>query len=205
MSPTEHSLMCMQHCSSDSYLIFTTFPRSCEVCGSVLENCRLRVPPFRLPNPFVASRCVPRSVLIRPTRGDFLSDYQNGDNLHIGISDENGSVYHYDERGANIDTCGWDQCVVVEIQNRSHIEDKWREILHSSQLSDLWTSERYDETSHNCYDYVLNVIRQLLFVTAPKQDFCRQFILPVTTKIAKYLEMYRKVKIRGVVVTQSLS
>ena len=68
---------------------------------------------------------------------------------------------------------------------------------------------RYSEETRNCYDYVINILSevdkqqglsQCSSNTWTKEEFCRKFILPVTTKLAKYIEMYRTIHSKGTVV-----
>ena len=40
----------------------------------------------------------PCSVVIKPTKGDFLVDYQNRNNLHIGVTNSKGLVIEYDSK-----------------------------------------------------------------------------------------------------------
>ena len=41
----------------------------------------------------------PCSIVIKPTKGDFLHDYQNRNNLHIGLTNSKGFVVEYDSQG----------------------------------------------------------------------------------------------------------
>ncbi len=53
--------------------------------------------------------------MIKPTKGDFLLDYQNRSNLHIGITDSKGSVVEYDVEGIHADRSQeWGRCVVLD-------------------------------------------------------------------------------------------
>ena len=48
----------------------------------------------------------PCSIVIKPTKGDFLHDYQNRNNLHIGLTNSKGFVVEYDSQGLHrFDTC----------------------------------------------------------------------------------------------------
>lgn len=74
ISTKKERIMCMQHCSSSLSIFFVGFPARCPVCSVELNNCQLIIPPFCLPCPLSSSqdpllRC---SVLIKPTKGDFL-------------------------------------------------------------------------------------------------------------------------------------
>ena len=49
----------------------------------------------------------PCCIVIKPTKGDFLHDYQNRNNLHIGLTNSKGFVVEYDSQGLHrFDTCG---------------------------------------------------------------------------------------------------
>ena len=55
---------------------------------------------------------------------------------------------------------------------------------------------RYEENNNNCYDFALSFLNQLLPTnTEPlrKADFCKDFIVPRTTKAACYIDLYRRV------------
>jgi hypothetical protein len=41
-------------------------------CNEDLADCDLKIPPFKLPTPFSRAQDHPSSVVIKPTRGDFL-------------------------------------------------------------------------------------------------------------------------------------
>ena len=56
----------------------------------------------------------PCSIVIKPTKGDFLHDYQNRNNLHIGLTNSKGFVVEYDSQGLHrFDTCA----LIVYMQN----------------------------------------------------------------------------------------
>ena len=60
---------------------------------------------------------------------------------------------------------------------------------------------RYDEISNNCYDFALSFLNELLPLDMKpkleKANFCKDFILPWTTKAACYIDLFRRVKQRG--------
>ena len=56
---------------------------------------------------------------------------------------------------------------------------------------------------NNCYDFVLSFLNQLVKHNGEhltKQNFCRNYVVPVTTKAAKYINLYRKVAGSGITV-----
>ncbi|GFR00883.1 MKRN2 opposite strand protein [Trichonephila clavata] len=65
-------------------------------------NCQipsLIIPPFRIPYPFRDAAKEPNSIVIKPTYGDFLNNYRNSSDLHIGVTDSTGFIYEYDVNG----------------------------------------------------------------------------------------------------------
>ena len=67
---------------------------------------------------------------------------------------------------------------------------------------------RYDPTLHNCYDFVLTFLRDILpecpeFVD--KETFCNTHIVPRTTKAAQYIDLYRNVVDNGLFVSKTSS
>ena len=56
------------------------------------------------------------SYFFRPTNGTFLSDYLNGDDLHVGVTDAEGGVHEFDEGG-------------VRKQDREEEDERWKQCL----------------------------------------------------------------------------
>ena len=59
---------------------------------------------------------------------------------------------------------------------------------------------RYDEQSNNCFDFALSFLSHFLPTSKKalqKQDFCRDFIVPLTTKAAQYIDLYRRIQQGG--------
>ena len=112
-------IICVGHC--DHKIFALTFPDSCPKCQTNLRECDLKSLPFTVPSPFSRYKNAfkkadfiisfptlsnffraqdhPCSIVIKPTKGDFLNDYQNKHNLHIGITNSKGFVIEYDSLG----------------------------------------------------------------------------------------------------------
>ena len=111
-------IICVCHC--DVKIFALTFPESCPKCQTNLRECDLKSLPFTVPSPFSRYKNAfkkadfikvfqlypffraqdhPCSIVIKPTKGDFLNDYQNKHNLHIGITNSKGFVIEYDSQG----------------------------------------------------------------------------------------------------------
>ena len=70
-------------------------------------------------------------------------DYKNGDDLHVGVSASEGTVYNYDERGLHCDMIGWNQCVAVNIATRiCDVDKNWDTSLKAMLASGVWSLDR---------------------------------------------------------------
>lgn len=61
---------------------------------------------------------------------------------------------------------------------------------------------RYSEASHNCYSFVLAFLQALgppgLDVKSlTKTSLCAQLLLPHTTSAARYISLYRRLRVDG--------
>ncbi len=65
-------LICFHHCSTDVKIICTVVPETCPVCKAELNATAMKIPPFRIPSPFLSSKDVDFGVVIKPTNGSFL-------------------------------------------------------------------------------------------------------------------------------------
>ncbi|GAB6026673.1 hypothetical protein CHUAL_013186 [Chamberlinius hualienensis] len=186
-------ILCFQHCDKNAQVFCFTLPRFCELCGADLYISELRIPPFRIPYPFVAAAAIPCSIVIRPTVGDFLHNYQNAADLHIGVTNSKGVVFEYDKNGlTNDDTAKWCQSLRIDIlsQMDAKLLRQWDKTLEKISQQDRWSSTFYSVDDHNCYSFVLEFLK-LLQLHFTKLDFCQQFILPKTVSAGKYISLYR--------------
>lgn len=151
----------------------------------------------------------PCSIVIKPTKGDFLDDYKSKSNLHIALTTSKGFVVEFDSKGVHRDrTLDWNRCIVIDNFGSPNIcrdpdwGEYWDHCLGETLKSPHWTVEDYDEDGHNCFAFVLSFLRTLKqnpFSTAAanKFEFCERYILPKTTSAAKYICVYRKIKENG--------
>lgn len=198
---TEEAILCMQHCCNQMNIFFTNFPEICPLCGQSLKSCSLIIPPFRIPSPFVAQNTVSGVLLVKPTKGSFLRDYKSGDDLHVGIVAANGEVYNFDELGLHTDSSDWEQCLAVSVNDVCIFNSEhWNSKLQWMSCSGLWTSKEYDEHNNNCFNFALSFLNHFLptnMKPLQKQDFCKDFILPLTTKAAQYIDLFRRIQQGG--------
>ena len=86
-------------------------PAICPACQRPFGDA---VSPVLLPSPFRSAVSHPRTVLIRPTAGEF-KDYSGGD-LHVGVSDAEGDVIAFDAGGLRRSPAGeWSQCLAIPL------------------------------------------------------------------------------------------
>lgn len=71
--------------------------------------------------------------------------------------------------------------------------------------TERWSIARYEESSHNCYTFVLAFLQalghaQLSDAARTKTSFCEKYIVPRTTTAGKYISLYRKLRLAGIYV-----
>ncbi|XP_036328915.1 uncharacterized protein LOC118741157 [Rhagoletis pomonella] len=177
--------------------------------GGIVGSTRLL--PFRLPYPFIRASQYPCAIVLRPTTGDFLNDYNNSTDLHIAVTTSTGCVVEFDRHGLrrhradNTRTTEWWQCLLVgDVPEPWY--DYWDEILQQiCNQPDRWTVAHYQEDSHNCYTFVLAFLQALAYdklsaAARSKTSFCEKYIVPRTTTAGKYISLYRKLRDMGIYV-----
>ena len=84
----------------------------------------------------------PCSVVIKPTKGNFLHDYQNRNHLHIGVTNSKGFVVEYDAQGIHRDkTLDWKNCIVISLNGA--IDQDVREDPDWPEYWDMCLEVRY--------------------------------------------------------------
>lgn len=177
------------------------------VCSNNSDT--LKVIPFRLPYPFIKPYEYPCSIILRPTNGDFLNDYFNSMDLHIGVTTSRGSIVEFDKRGLckSVGKCEainqWSQSLLVDSVPEAWY-DHWDSVLSEMEETkeNTWSSNAYHEETYNCYTFVLEFLRRLeygsLSETAKNRNkFCEQYIVPRTTAAGKYISLFRKIRDNG--------
>ncbi|GAB1610779.1 hypothetical protein Ahia01_001364400 [Argonauta hians] len=196
-------IRCFQHCTLTTNIFYTShFPVVCPLCGEDVAHSDPIIPPYRINCPFTDAAHNPFSVVVKPTLGTFLKEYQKESNLHIGVTNSQGVVYEYDENGTSIGSPSWAQCVAVsfgEALPGTTLWSEWDSMLDQYSRNSQWTSQRYDEDGHNCFSFVLGFLKvtQLLPSAASKQDFTDHFLLRRMVKCSKYIYMHRQIAAQG--------
>ncbi|XP_066948813.1 MKRN2 opposite strand protein isoform X2 [Macrobrachium rosenbergii] len=180
-------IVCYQHCQGRLFAF--SLPAACPLCRVNLENEPLQIPPF--------------------------SDYKSTHDLHIGVTDSEGRVFEYEQEGLHSDyTSSWSQCLAIPIisDSSNRLDPVWQEYwdftLNTLAKDPVWCEERYDETSFNCYSFVVEFLQRLAppgleVKTLSKTSLCSQLFLPYTIPAAKYISLYRSLLKEKVVPVQS--
>ncbi|XP_055637823.1 MKRN2 opposite strand protein isoform X2 [Toxorhynchites rutilus septentrionalis] len=165
-------IICFKHCGNDIFMF--SVPNRCPLCNGNLEQCREFLP-FTLPYPFISATESPCSVILRPSRGDFLRDFHNRINLHIALTDSRGSIVEFDSPGLmytaskNVDKSLWKQCLLIAKVPESWFGEWDRQIYHVARERG-WDQMKYDEQTLNCYSFVLDFVRLLRYDSLTAND-----------------------------------
>lgn len=194
---------CFQHCNKTKNILCFTVPPLCPLCGADTTQTEMRIPPYLIESPFTNGSYTQCAILVKPTIGHFLHSFDNSSDLHIGVTDSRGYIYEYDERGVTVGRDGWSCCLSIEL---SDIDMKsWDTKLSRIWTGSNWTTDMYNEVTHNCYDYVLEFLRtiglQCVYQCLRNRvEFCQELIVPRTSKAGKYISLYRDISKDGFVV-----
>lgn len=187
-------IICFRHCSVKN-IFCKTIPETCPVCSLGISN--YIVEPFRIPYPFINAIHNPTSIVIRPSVGSFLEDYDVTYDLHIGITNSKGNIFEFDKNGLIInDVAKWKNCIVLKIVPASWTV-QWDETLQYI-LEDLkWNSVNYHIINMNCFDFILEFFNHLGYVDlkfASKEDLCEKLILSKFQNAMRYISLYKALK-----------
>ncbi|XP_017075262.2 MKRN2 opposite strand protein [Drosophila eugracilis] len=225
---SDPGILCFHHCNVKVFCF--TLPHTCPQCNAPLDadvdadtsadadadpNAdldrggprHLLLLPFRLPYPFVRATQHPCAIVLRPSAGDFLNDYNNATDLHIAVTTSGGDIVEFDRFGLrrhrrDDNPTEWRQSLLVgDVPEPWH--DFWDEVLQQICAQSVrWSIASYAEESHNCYAFVLAFLQalghaQLSEAARSKTAFCEQCIVPRTTTAGKYISLYRKIRRSG--------
>ncbi|XP_064610034.1 MKRN2 opposite strand protein-like [Liolophura sinensis] len=201
------TVLCFQHCDRSTNILCFQVPAKCPLCGASTETTESRIPPFVIESPLTNAMSHPFSIIVKPTCQQFLQGYKDGDNLHIGVTTSNGHVYEYDEDGVCSSSEEWKSCLAVSVlysQSYGSWRSQWDDQLLEFANRPDWSSERYDESTHNCFDFVLGFLRTLPLGLSPlnvssKAELCQELVKSHTVKLGKYITIYKKIEDYGYV------
>ncbi|XP_014769966.1 MKRN2 opposite strand protein [Octopus bimaculoides] len=196
-------IRCFQHCSNKTNIFYCRqLPTTCPLCSGDVINSDSLLPPYRIESPFIDAVRLPFAVVVKPTQGTFLQDYQNAANLHIGVTNSQGVVYEYDENGITIGSISWTCCIAVsfsDLLTNRLFETEWDGQLARYSQDLTWVPQRYHEEDHNCFSFVTSFLKLngVLPADVSKQHFLTQFLIKHTTKGSKYISLYRQIVTEG--------
>ncbi|XP_036149565.1 MKRN2 opposite strand protein [Monomorium pharaonis] len=192
-------IVCFRHCSTKS-VFSRRVPATCPACSSQMKN--FIVDPFHIPYPFRKATHCPTTIVIQPSQGSFLDNYDMKHGLlHAGIVDSNGGIVEFDKKGPIVnDFARWIKvdCIALEIVPAAWTA-RWDETL-SLILNDFkWKHINYDAISMNCFDFVLEFLNNLRYPELrfmSKEDLCERLIVPKMNNAVRYISLYRSLKDR---------
>ncbi|CAG9807397.1 unnamed protein product [Chironomus riparius] len=203
---SDPGILCIQHCNAKIFSF--QLPDICPLCSKKLlnENNNFGLLPFRLPYPFVRASQTQAAVILRPTKGDFLNDYNNKTDLHIALTTSQGIIVEFDRHGLRRhvprdSNSLWEQSLIVESVSEAWLEH-WDETLAMMCKQGIWTEATYKKDTYNCYTFVLTFLQALGFgelslAAKNRTLFCEKFICPRTVVAGKYISLYRKIRDNG--------
>lgn len=212
-------------------------PITCQICtcfGSSIKvafesnlqrlclNCFNKSKAIKFLPPFLSNATID-DVLIVPSNGSFLMDYNSKTGLHIGILQGGTQIWEYDKQGLQNSKINskWSQSIQLNILEiiglgRSEVNDIWKLSLQSfldPASRQKWSKENYDSENYNCFNFVIAfltrfyevisksqskdiVSKQINELSSSLQDklsFCQKFVIPRTRSASKYILLHRKI------------
>ncbi|XP_035728658.1 MKRN2 opposite strand protein-like [Vespa mandarinia] len=187
-------IICFRHCTIKS-VFCKTIPEVCPLCQELIVN--FNIEPFRIPYPFRNATSQPTSIVIKPSCGTFLNDYNINDLLHIGIVNSNGKLYEFDKHGLIINNVSqWINCISIQVVPASW-DYYWDEILNVMTHDIKWKSINYDQNTMNCFNFVREFLYKLNYNNLQfenGEDMCRKLILPKLHEAIRYITLYKNLK-----------
>ena len=189
----ESSIYCFNHCSKT--IFYKQCLKICPICKRQLD--KLENVPFQIPFPFINATESSTSIVIRPSRGNFLENYNVNDDLHCAITDSQNRIFEFDKIGiVQNDFKMWKSCIAINIVSESWY-DHWDKILQEIISQKMWSNENYQEKSLNCFSFVIAFLNKLNYNNlnfSNKEDICQKFILPRIHEVLRYVTVYRNLK-----------
>ncbi|XP_076184088.1 MKRN2 opposite strand protein-like [Ptiloglossa arizonensis] len=187
-------IICFRHCCTKS-IFCKSVPKICPICRLCIVDYNIE--PFLIPYPYKNAAYQPAAVVVRPSQGNFLTDYHIVNELHIGITNSKGIVFEFDKQGVIInDHSKWTDSIVLKITPTSW-DNHWDETLQAMLKDIKWKSENYDEVKMNCFNFVMEFINNLHYtniIFASKENMCDKLILSKIQEAVKYNSVFKKLE-----------
>ncbi|ESN93727.1 hypothetical protein HELRODRAFT_88263 [Helobdella robusta] len=201
-------LLMFRHCDDNLNTFVLNLPQFCPLCGDDLESAAtFKVPLFKVPNPLSDGHQNPFRIVIKPTAGNFMDNYTTEKNLHIGVTDSKGDVFHFNKNGLNRSTSSPFQSPSLSPSSPSTSE--WNSCL-AMMMCDQWGEERYKDNEYNCYTFVLSFLTELrlsnyLPTINSKEKFCEEFIYKNLIKCLNYISIIKEIEKNNYFINKKLT
>lgn len=191
---SDPGIICFRHCSTLN-VFCKCVPDKCPVCHSFIESYIFE--PFGIPYPYANAIQMPVTIVIKPSQGSFLKDYEINDQLHIGIVDTEGVVHEFDRGGILVNNHSrWTDCIAIQIVPASWNEH-WDNTLQKMLADPKWKSNNYDEDAMNCFNFVIEFMNNLSYMDVRfinKEDLCEKLLLSKIRDAVKYNALYKNLQ-----------
>ena len=204
MSHRPHLIFFKHTCSDASIYCKDEVPSSCPKCNQNIEY--YKVEPFAIPYPLGSAKDYPCTILVRPSQGNFLDDYTEDGELHIGLTDSTGKVIEFDKCGLlHNDNEKWKDVLIISIIG-SAWNTSWDETLRKICAEPIWNSKTYNDSTFNCFNFVISFLQKLKCLNIEvnsKEDLCKTFILPKIQNVIRYARIYRVLRNSNIYVEEN--
>eukprot|EP01112_Ceratiomyxa_fruticulosa_P009376 TRINITY_DN2442_c0_g1_i2.p1 TRINITY_DN2442_c0_g1~~TRINITY_DN2442_c0_g1_i2.p1 ORF type:complete len:294 (-),score=52.32 TRINITY_DN2442_c0_g1_i2:104-985(-) len=219
MAPsTNYNPIVESRCSSCHWSTFSFWARDeCKQCNHTLNDATLTLhePPVSISKP--------KSIVVKIAGGASFQHYHPNAILHVGITNSQGNVFHYDERGVHVDDF-WNECLSIQIfqtpstpteatttttaqepsteNTLTPSDDVWdKYLLTYCEIKRGDPSNRYHPLQNNCYSYVVGVFNHIQVggsaVVHDKVSLVHQYLETPIQLLEGYLRIHGEIKSRG--------
>lgn len=174
---------CFNHENNhENYIcVMNKIPEKCLKCNETLENEMITqlLPPYSNAHQSILFTSYPLSRIAfissdsnsnisnnSSTISSSIVHYQPNTNLHCGVVDSQGKVYHYtNQYGIQYDTIGWEQSIIINVsevtQSHSLTSFKWNEIIYSvvNNFKQSHPNRMIQHDDYDCLDFIVDIIK----------------------------------------------
>uniref|UniRef100_A0A7N6A4W1 MKRN2 opposite strand, tandem duplicate 2 n=1 Tax=Anabas testudineus TaxID=64144 RepID=A0A7N6A4W1_ANATE len=203
-------LLRFRHCSRTIYtLVYPAGPAwlRCPVCGQVVR-LSLTEAPVRIRTPITDGHRAACSFLITSQHGAAGFSELNRSELHVGISNSEGSVFSYTESGIQCQLVGWEQSIIIPLVAPGNdslcFRTVWDKHLRKFSHLNTWTADRFQEEREFgscCYGFALSFINHVMRSEGSepisRECFTSQYVLPRMEVASRYLSVHQHICLHG--------
>jgi len=220
VSPSNFNPIVESKCSLCQHSIFSFWARDeCKNCQNSLSSASLALHE----SPINISK--PKSIVVKIAGSAPFQHYHSNSLLHVGVTNSQGNVFHFDERGTHIEDF-WNECLSIPIfpsnQTTNQLEttsststtstitpnystpsdDAWdKSLLTYYEIKRGDALNRYHPLQNNCYSFVVGFFNHTQVggttVVHDKVSLVHQFIEVPIQLLEGYLNIHKEIKLRG--------